>query len=318
MGFFVILQQMGVICILVAIGIGLQKKGVVDSLTSRKISTIVVDVCNPALIMSSILSGDITAGHRDLIMAVILGAVFYFVLILLGLLMPLILKSEPGKKHFYHLMTVYTNIGFLGIPVAKAVLPPNALIYIIVANVFYSLLFYTHGLAVLRNGKKSDAESGKESVWTSVRNVLNIGTIMAILSILVFWYNFQLPPIVANTVSYVGNATVFLSMVLLGVSIARSNLGKCMRDIRIWFFILLRMIIFPIAVVMLMRSLKFDSTAILAMCLLSAVPVGNLPLIQTEKMGEDTTTLSSAIVVTTAVSLLTVTLLLVFTYNILN
>ena len=318
MGFFVILQQMGVICILVAIGIGLQKKGVVDSLTSRKISTIVVDVCNPALIMSSILSGDITAGHRDLIMAVILGAVFYFVLILLGLLMPLILKSEPGKKRFYHLMTVYTNIGFLGIPVAKAVLPPNALIYIIVANVFYSLLFYTHGLAVLRNGKKSDTESGKESVWTSVRNVLNIGTIMAILSILVFWYNFQLPPIVANTVSYVGNATVFLSMVLLGVSIARSNLGKCMRDIRIWFFILLRMIIFPIAVVMLMRSLKFDSTAILAMCLLSAVPVGNLPLIQTEKMGEDTTTLSSAIVVSTAVSLLTVMLLLVFTYNILN
>ena len=82
MGFFVILQQMGMICILVAIGIGLQKKGVVDSVTSRKISAIVVDVCNPALIMSSILSGDITAGHRDLILAVILGAVLFFVLVL--------------------------------------------------------------------------------------------------------------------------------------------------------------------------------------------------------------------------------------------
>ena len=317
MGFWVILQQMGMICILVAIGIGLQKKGVVDSLTSRKISAIVVDVCNPALIMSSILSGDITAGHRDLVMAVILGAVFYFVLIILGLLMPFVLRSDKGKSCFYHLMTVYTNIGFLGIPVAKAALPPNALIYIIVANVFYSLLFYTHGLMVLRSGKNSSEDAGeKENVVASIRNVLNPGTIMAVLSLVVFWYNFELPPIIANTVSYVGNATVFLSMVLLGVSIARSNLGKCMRDIRIWFFILLRMIIFPIAVVMLMRSLKFDSTAILAMCLLSAVPVGNLPLIQTEKMGEDTTTLSSAIVVTTAVSLLTVTLLLVFTYNI--
>ena len=324
MGFWVILQQMGMICILVAIGIGLQKKGVVDSLTSRKISAIVVDVCNPALIMSSILSGDITAGHRDLVMAVILGAVFYFVLIILGLLMPFVLRSDKGKSRFYHLMTVYTNIGFLGIPVAKAALPPNALIYIIVANVFYSLLFYTHGLMVLRSGKNGEAEADrgqdangtkKENIMASIRNVLNPGTIMAILSLVVFWYNFELPPIIANTVSYVGNATVFLSMVLLGVSIARSNLGKCMRDIRIWIFILIRMLLFPVAVVMLMRALKFDSTSILAMCLLSAVPVGNLPLIQAEKMGEDTTTLSSAIVVTTAVSLITVTVLLLLTYN---
>ena len=329
MGFFVILQQMGMICILVAIGIGLQKKGVVDSLTSRKISAIVVDVCNPALIMSSILSGDITAGHRDLIMAVILGAVFYFVMILLAFIMPRILRSDPGKRRFYHLMTVYTNIGFLGIPVAKAALPPNALIYIIVVNVFYSLLFYTHGLAVLRHVKKGDpdagrvadqgeTENGKESTAASIRNVLNPGTIMAVLSLVVFWYNLELPPIIANTVSYVGNATVFLSMVLLGVSIARSDLGKCMRDLRIWIFILLRMIMLPVAAVILMKYLKFDSTAILAMCLLSAMPVGNLPLIQAEKMGEDTTTLSSAIVVTTAVSMVTVTFLLVFTYNILS
>ena len=64
MSLSVILQQMGVICILVAIGIFLQKKGVVDNLTSKKLSAIVVDVCNPALIMASILGGNVTAGHE--------------------------------------------------------------------------------------------------------------------------------------------------------------------------------------------------------------------------------------------------------------
>ena len=44
----IILQQMGVICILVAIGIYLYKKQVIDDLTSQKLSAIVVDVCNPA------------------------------------------------------------------------------------------------------------------------------------------------------------------------------------------------------------------------------------------------------------------------------
>ena len=305
MGFLIILQQMGVICILVAIGIMLQKKGVVDTLTSRKISAIVVDVCNPALIMASILGGEITASHRDLITAVLLGAAFYGVLILLGLFMPRLLKAPVRNRRFYHLMTVYSNIGFLGIPVAKATLPANAIIYVIVVNIFYSLLFYTHGLAVLRRGADNSTE--KVSV---LRSVLNPGTIMAVLSLVVFWFSVELPPILTNTVTYVGNATVFLSMVLLGVSIARSDLAGSMKDLRIWFFILLRMLAFPVAVVLLMHALAFDRTAILAMCLMAAVPVGNLPMIQAEKMGEDTTVLSSAIAATTAVSILSITILL--------
>ncbi len=85
MSLSVILQQMGVICILVAIGIGLEKKNVVDRLTSRQLSTIVVDVCNPALILASILGGDITATHKDLLTAAALGIGFYALLSFSGL-----------------------------------------------------------------------------------------------------------------------------------------------------------------------------------------------------------------------------------------
>ncbi len=147
---------MGVIFILVAIGILLQKRGIVDNITSKKLSAIVVDVCNPALILASILSGNITATHKDLIIAAGLGAAFYVFLVALGFVIPLLLKVKPDKRKFYNLMTVYTNTGFLGIPVAKAVLPPNALIYVIVINIFYSLLFYTHGLMILGKGKTAD------------------------------------------------------------------------------------------------------------------------------------------------------------------
>lgn len=303
MSLSIILQQMGVICILVAIGILLQKKGVVDALTSKKLSAIVVDVCNPAMIMASILGGDITAGHKDLIYAAILGAAFYTLLIITGLLMPRILRVAPDKRKFYNLMSVYTNTGFLGTPVAKAILPPNAIIYVIVINVFYSLLFYTHGLTVL--GKTDDSDKKNPLL-----NIINPGTVMALLSLVVFWFDIKLPPILGNTVQYVGNATVFLSMVLLGVSISRSKLSQSLKDIRIWVFILLRMILLPIAIVLVLHSISFDKTATLAMCLMAAVPVGNLPMIQAEKQGMDSTILSSAIAVTTAVSIFTITALI--------
>ncbi|MBP5223930.1 MAG: AEC family transporter [Lachnospiraceae bacterium] len=306
MSLSVILQQMGVICILVAIGIYLQKKGIADSLTSKKLSAIVVDICNPALIMASILSGNITATHGDLLIAAALGAAFYTLLILLGFLLPRILKAAPDKRRFYNLMTVYTNTGFLGIPIARAILPANAILYIIVINIFYSLLFYTHGLNILGN-----AGSVKEkSARSPLLNILNPGTVMAILSLAVFWFRITLPPILANTIEYVGNATVFLSMALLGISIARSNLAQSLKDFRIWAYIVLRMLLFPISITLLMHAFSFDPTATLAICLMAAVPVGNLPMIQAEKIGEDTKILSSAIAVTTAVSIVTISILM--------
>ncbi|MBR4733782.1 MAG: AEC family transporter [Lachnospiraceae bacterium] len=329
MSLSVILQQMGVICILVAIGFALQKKNVIDALTSKKLSAIVVDVCNPALIMASILSGNLTATHADLLTAIALGAAFYALLIMLGFLIPRILRAEPDKRRFYHLMTVYTNTGFLGIPVAKAILPANAILYIIVINVFYSLLFYTHGVTVLGRGRhnasdqtttdsaapgstasnSASATSGLSGLGAALKRIFSPGTIMAVLSLVVFWYNVTLPPILANTIEYVGNATVFLSMTLLGVSIARSNLMASVKDLRIWAYVFLRMLLVPVSIVLVMHTLKFDPVATLAMCLMAAVPVGNLPMIQAEKIGEDTTILSSAIAVTTAVSIGTITIL---------
>ena len=105
MSLSVILQQMGVICILVAIGIFLEKRGKVSSLTSKQISAIVVDICNPALILASILSGDITATHKDLLIGAGLGAAFYALLVVLGFLFPRMvplgsphIRTQVGKR----------------------------------------------------------------------------------------------------------------------------------------------------------------------------------------------------------------------------
>ena len=297
---------MGVICILVAIGILLEKRGVVDSLSSRKLSAIVVDVCNPALILASILGGNVTATHTDLLYAAGLGAAFYALLIVIGPFLPRLLRVAPEKRKYYNLMCVYTNTGFLGIPIAKAILPPNAIIYVIVINIFYALLFYTHGMSVLNHG----SEETKSSKAAALKNLINPGTILAIVSLTVFFFGITLPPILANTVEYVGNATVFLSMVLLGASIARSDLFASLKDMRIWIFIVLRLILLPIIIVLILHAVSFDKTATLAMCLMAAVPVGNLPMIQAEKKRMDTSILSSAIAVTTTVSIITITALI--------
>ena len=199
-------------------------------------------------------------------------------------------------------MTVYTNVGFIGIPVARAILPENAILYVIICNVMYSLLFYTHGITILSNGKEK----------MNIKNIFSPGTIMAVI---VFWFKITLPPIIANSISFIGNATVFLSMTLLGVGIARSNIMKGIKNIRIWIYVLVRMILVPVALFIILKALGRDSITILGLTLMAAMPIGNLPLIQSEKMGKDTELLSSAIAISTVVSIATITILMtVFTH----
>ena len=235
MSTIIVLQQMGVITILVSIGIYLYKKGVIDDPSSQKVSTIVMDICNPALILASILSGNITATHSDLITGMILGTIFYAGLVVLGFVFPIIVKAPKEEKRFFNLMTVYTNVGFIGIPVARAILPENAILYVIVCNVMYSLLFYTHGIIILSNGKEK----------LNLKKVFSPGTIMALLSLVVFWFDYKPPLIISNSISFIGNATVFLSMTMLGVGIAKSDITAGLKNIRIWIYIVIRMLLVP-------------------------------------------------------------------------
>lgn len=300
MSTIVTLEQMGVITILVAIGIYLYKREVIDNTTSQKISVIIMDICNPALILASMLSGNISATHEDLIEALIIGALFYIFLVILGFILPIILRVERDNQRFFNLMTVYTNVGFIGIPVARAILPENAILYVIVCNVMYSLLFYTHGITILGRGKEK----------MNLKKVLSPGTIMALLALVVFWFDLKPPLIISSSISYIGNATVFLSMTLLGVSIARSDITKGLKNIRIWAYILIRMILVPVVLFFILRAAHCDDITILGICLMAEMPIGNLPLIQSEKMGEDTELLSSAITVSTIASMATITVLM--------
>lgn len=295
----IVLQQMGVITILVGIGIFLYKRGVVDDHTSQRMSTIVMDVCNPALILASLLSGNVTATHHDLIVAIVLGASFYIGLVILGFIFPKLIKGGEDSR-FYTMMTVYTNVGFIGIPVARAILPENAILYVIICNVMYSLLFYTHGIIVMSNGKEK----------LNLKKILSPGTIMAVVSLVIFWFNINLPPIIANSISYLGNATVFLSMTLLGVGIARSNITSGIKNPRIWIYIIVRMIAVPVALFFALKLAGFSYITIMGLCLMAAMPIGNLPLIQCEKMGEDTELLSGAIAISTLASIFTITILM--------
>ena len=300
MSSLIIIQQMAVIAILVAIGWGLQRAGILDGITRKHMSFIVVNLTNPCLILTTAITSDVRLSHRDFLIALAVAGVFYIFLILLGRLLPRILPIRPDERKFYDMMIVYTNIGFIGIPIASAVLPDGAMVYVVICNIMFFLFFYTHGIRTLR----------EERGGFSVKKLINPGTIASVITVLLFWFGLKLPLFLNTTISYIGNATLFLSLTMLGASLARADIPGSLKRPGIWCYVVIRMIAVPLALFFILKALKLPVGMIEAFALMAMVPAGNLPMVQAEADGLPTATLSEGIVGSTILCFFTITLLM--------
>lgn len=299
MGGLVILQQMGVIFILVAIGYFLQKGGVLTSETCQKMSFVVVNVTNPCLILTSVLTSDLSVSRHDFLLALLVSVVFYAALALLGWLFPKTMRFPADEQKYYSMMIVYTNVGFMGIPIASAILPQEAMVYVVLCNVAFFFFFYTHGVSLL---------GGKGSFnW---KKFLSPGILCSLLTIVLFWFDLRLPALIERSVTHLGNANVFLSMALLGASLAHADIRRSLSKSAVWLYSGFRLLIIPIALFYILRAAGLPMEMVYAFSLMAMMPAGNLPLIQAEADGLPTGTLSEGIVVSTVLSFFTITLLM--------
>ena len=296
----IVFAQMIVIVILVCVGIGLYKKKYIDETMSEKLSAIVVDVCNPVLCLSCGLEAKGAAGHKEIALAFMAAFLVYAFLLVSGFFVPKICGILRENQKYYNMMMVYGNIGFIGIPVAIAVLPPEAMLYVIILNIMYSVIFYTHGIWLM--GAKKEAHFR-----------LQPGLVFSVLTIIIFWFELSFPDIVTQSITYIGNATTFLSMTLLGCSFAAVSTKVFKGNWKTYLFILLKMLAIPVVLGYLLSILKVNEHMVQAFVLLVAMPAGNMPLMLAKQVGEDTEVLTQGILLTTIVtplSLLLVTLVL--------
>ena len=104
MGILVIIKQMLVIAILVMTGYTIFKLKIIDEQMSKKISTLVIDVCNPALAIACIIQDRPVVEHSKILFAGAIGIVIYLVLISMGVILPIILRITPNERKYYHMM----------------------------------------------------------------------------------------------------------------------------------------------------------------------------------------------------------------------
>lgn len=297
----IVFSQMLIIFALMLIGMFLSKKQIISRTSSKDLSSIVVNICSPMQLIMSVLNQDSQVGKDSLVRFFFYGIAVYVVLIILGYIVNMVLRVPRKQQGDYHLMTIFGNCGFIGIPVAQALIGPQSLIYVAIFNLCYNMFFYTYGFWIIT----SDIEG--VTIRSQLKKMLNPGTVACIITILIFWFDIQVPVQIQSFCSYAGQPATLLALLVIGISLSDMSPRDMINDRRFFAFTILRFALFPIAFVCVLKLFISDTLILKTMALMVAVPVGNMPAMVRDQFEQDDRLTAKGAVITTALSVITIT-----------
>lgn len=295
-------QQMAVLFIFMILGFVCGKIKALSDEAAKAISWIVVNIANPALILSSGVNNDGGIKGMELLTTFGLAIAIFVVLILVSLVIPVILRVKRDDAGVYRVMTIFSNIGFMGFPVISAIYGGDALLYASLFLFPFNILIYTYGIMAMR--KRDSADKMK----FEVRKILNIGVIACILSIAIYLSGLKMPVVVKSSVTHLSNLTAPLSMIVIGQSLIHIKFKELFTDVRLLIFSAIKLIAIPIIGMLVLRMFIKDST-ILGVCMIMlATPVGSMTAMLAQQYDGNYPLASKGVALTTVLSVGTIPL----------
>lgn len=301
----IVFNQMLIIFLLMITGFFLYKKSIITDEGNKLLSRLIVILFSPSMIISGVLSKSSPGGIKEVLTVMMIAACMFIALIIIGNIIPIILKVPADEKNIYNMMTIFGNIGFIGIPVTAALLGSEAIIYVVIFNLAYNVVIYTYGIYLITQG-------AEERPKYNLKSILNIGTISSIIAIIIFIFKIEFPYSISQTITYLSNATTSLSMISIGVSLGMMPLIEIFTDAKLYVFSIIRLLIIPIIAAVVLKNVISDYLIYGVTILMTAMPCGSLPVILAQTYGIDSKAAAKTVVLTTVLSLGTISIVSLF------
>lgn len=303
MTFFTVFFQMLALLIMIGAGYFVTKKGMLDAHTNNQMSDLIVNIFNPMLVLASAANSVGKISLAAMKLAGIIAVGMFLAFIIAGMVLSPLFEKDRELRKIFQLMFVFSNVGFIGIPVISSIFGAEYVVYVSEFMLVYTLVFYTYGIALM------DGKFSKDSL----RAMVNPGTIAGLLAMAVILFEIQLPEFLNTAVTYLGNVTSPMALVAVGFALADSDIKKVFCQPRLYLFSVVKLLVLPLLLLPLLRFAVGTSDLLSVCMVMFGMPVGNMPLILGNQRGLDVTACSAAIILSTVLCVLTVPVLLLFT-----
>jgi len=191
------------------------------------------------------------------------------------------LVPDPAMRVALQFGTVYSNAGFIGIPLTQALLGSDGVFYAVTYLAAYTVYVWTHGISLF----------GHEHVRPSMKLrhvLLNPGIISILIALPLYIFSVHIPSLGSDVVGYLAAMNTPLSMIVVGVNLAAFSLRSIFSDKYVWLGTLARNIIVPALFIVLLGFLPIDPVARMAILISVSTPVGAFLVIFSVRHDQDT------------------------------
>ena len=292
--------QMLTILIIIGAGFFMAKKNMMDAHTNSQRSKMIINVFNPCLILSGAANsiGLIPLKTMGLIGLIALGMFAFF--ILAGMFLAPFFDKSADQRKIFQMMFVFSNLGFIGIPVVNNILGGEYVVYVTEFLLIYTIVFYTYGIALM-DGKFTPS---------SLKAMVNPGTVFSIMAVLVIVFEIPVPSFAKTAITYLGNVTSPMALVAVGFTLAHSDWKNIFCKPRLYLFSAIKLLALPLILLPPLRLVLKDPALISVCMIMFGMPIGNMPLMLGNQKGIDGTTCSAAIILTTLLCIFTIPVLM--------
>ncbi len=252
----------------VVAGYTVAKAGVVKGDFAKKLSTLILYVCQPFMLATATFGAEYsdTLFKRGLL-ALLCGFIGHALAAGIGFCGTCFFKDKARGRIIEHCV-VFGNCGFFGFPVLKAAFGDIGLFcggFFIAA---FNTVLWSYGMIII-------GRANKELKIKLTKIFLNAGTIPCVLGVVLYALRFKLYAPIYDSMTMIGDVCTPLSLILVGIMLARVPLRSYIKEYSSYYGMVLKLFIIPIVTGVIMKLLGFSDFFTLLSAMMMALPTAS-------------------------------------------
>ena len=294
------LEVMVVLFIIVILGYVACKLGYMGDKFDKKLSSIVVDITCPLLVLSSVMGDELP--DRTLILPLLgVGFLTYILLLVFGFWVPRLITKNHDDQGMIGFALMFANVGFIGYPIVSSIFGPHAVFYAALLNMPNTFFIFTAGVMLIKGEYSLKQFNPKVLVSPAMLGAFLAAIIVAL--------GIHTPDIIARPVTMVGNITVPAALMIIGSSMAKLPIREIIGSAKVYITALLRLTIVPLSIYFLFKACGVSDLVNNINTVVIAMPVASFGTMFCLKYGRNPSLITETTFITTLGSIITIPLI---------
>lgn len=295
-----ILSRVCSIFVIVGIGVLASRWKLLPEQSTAVLSKYLFNIVTPCMVVTTMQGQTFEGQLADDAIWSLLS--FTLATLVVGMLSFILIKpfhAAEQDQGIYRMQLAFTNVGFMGIPLATAVFGERSGLLILLMNTPFIVLLYSLGVFLMLYQK-----DGGGIDRTLLRRMINIPLVASLLGLVILVTGFRVPAVISDGLQMVTDTMVPAGMLIVGLQLGKTgwrgifngrNLGMC----------LLSLGVVPLLTLGICKLLPQSDAVSATLVFAMAMPSGTLCTVLAEEFGRNTRLASEMLAATTLGSLCT-------------